>query len=194
MIDNFHEEVATKQNKTFNNLAYGVVWISIVLFGIIGMMGLSALMALNFTVPAVIQTVLFGGIAVLLYLKRDNLRVEYDYTFTNGDLDVAKVFGNSKRKLMTSMKSQTVEAAGMVSDKSFDKMLNDKSIKKHNWFVNREANLSWFYFVKKNERGETVKHCIILELSDEMLTMLKPYLKFGVWQGEKSITGAELAR
>ncbi|MBR0463364.1 MAG: hypothetical protein IJJ23_03155 [Clostridia bacterium] len=194
MLDNFHEEVATKQNKTFDNIAYAFVWISIVVFGIIGMMGLSSLMALQFNISSIVTTLLFGGAAVLLFLKKDNLRIEYDYTFTNGDLDVGKVFGNSRRKLCTSLKIGNVEAAGMVTDPSFQKMLNDKAIKKHNWFVNREANLSYFYFVKKNDKNENVKHCIVLELSDTMLDMVKPYLKFGVWQGTKSISGAELAR
>ena len=35
----------------------------------------------------------------------------------------------------------------------------------------------------ENAKKENVKHAIILELSDEMLAMAKPYLKFGVWQG-----------
>ena len=194
MLDNFHEEVATKQNKTFNNIAYVIVWISIIVFGIIGMMGLSSLMALQFNLGAILMTIFFGGTAVLLFLKKDNLRIEYDYTFTNGDLDVGKVFGNSKRKLMTSLKMQNVEAAGKVTDASFQKMLDDNTIKKHNWFVNREADLTYFYFVKKNDKNENVKHCIILEITDTMLEMCKPYLKFGVWQGTKTISGAELAK
>ena len=194
MIDNFHEEVASKQNKTFSNIAYALVWVSIVIFGIIGMTGLSSLMAMQFDVVTIGTTVLFGGAAVLLFLKRDNLRIEYDYTFTNGDLDVGKVFGNSKRRLMTSLKMANVEAAGKVTDSSFQKILDDNTIKKHNWFVNREADLTYFYFVKKNDKNENVKHCIVLEISDLMLDMCKPYLKFGVWQGQKSISGAELAK
>ena len=47
--------------------------------------------------------------------------------------------------------------------------------------MNREARLTYFYFQKKG-----VKHVIVLELSDEMLDMLRPYLKFGVWQGDNA--------
>ena len=193
-MDNFHEEVASKYNKTPNNILYALCWVAIVLFGILAMIGLSSLMALQFSVAAVVYLLLFGGLAVLLWFKKDNLRVEYDYTFTNGDLDVGKVFGNSKRRLMTSLKMANVEAAGKVTDSSFQKILDDNTIKKHNWFVNREADLTYFYFVKKNDKNENVKHCIVLEISDLMLDMCKPYLKFGVWQGQKSISGAELAK
>ena len=188
-MDNFHEEVASKYNKTFNNLLYALCWVIIVFFGLLAMTGLSALMALRFSVAAVAYTVVFGGLAVLLWFKKDNLRVEYDYTFTNGDLDVGKVFGNSRRRLMTSLPMKNVEAAGLVTHQSFQRYQNDSTVKKHNWFVNREADLTYFYFVKKNDKNENVKHCIILEITDTMLEMCKPYLKFGVWQGENGQVG-----
>ena len=188
-MDNFHEEVASKYNKTPNNILYALCWVAIVLFGILAMIGLSSLMALQFSVAAVVYLLLFGGLAVLLWFKKDNLRVEYDYTFTNGDLDVGKVFGNARRRLMTSLSMKNVEMAGMVTHQSFQRFMNDNSVKKHNWFVNRGAKLSYFYFQKENKKHENLKHVIVLELSDEMLTMLKPYLKFGVWQGETGQVG-----
>ena len=188
-MDNFHEEVATKRNKTFSNIMYALCWVMIVLFGIMAMMGLSQLMALQFSVIAVVYLVFFGGLAFLIWRKKDDLRIEYDYTFTNGDLDVGKVFGNARRRLMTSLSMKNVEMAGMVTHQSFQRFMNDNTVKKHNWFVNREANLSYFYFQKENGKHENIKHVIVLELSDEMLTMLKPYLKFGVWQGENSQVG-----
>ena len=188
-MDNFHEEVASKYNKTPNNILYALCWVAIVLFGILAMIGLSSLMALQFSVAAVVYLLLFGGLAVLLWFKKDNLRVEYDYTFTNGDLDVGKVFGNARRRLMTSLSMKNVEMAGMVTHQSFQRFMNDNSVKKHNWFVNRGAKLSYFYFQKENKKHDNLKHVIVLELSDEMLTMLKPYLKFGVWQGENGQVG-----
>ena len=52
-------------------------------------------------------------------------------------------------------------------------------MKKHNWFLNRDNNLVYFFFNKNN-----VKHLVVLEPSDEMLEMIKSrnYLNFGVWQ------------
>ena len=53
-----------------------------------------------------------------------------------------------------------------------------KDVKKHNWFLNRESNLCYFYFVKNS-----VKHMIVIEPSDEMVEMAKPYMNYGVWHG-----------
>ena len=179
-MDNFHEEVASKYNKTPNNILYALCWVAIVLFGILAMMGLSSLMALQFSIAAVAYLLLFGGLAVLLWFKKDNLRVEYDYTFTNGDLDVGKVFGNARRHLMTSLSMKNVEACGLVTDPSFQRYITMNDVKKHNWFVNRDAVLYYFYFVKNN-----IKHIIVLEISNDMAVMLRPYLPYGVWQGEE---------
>jgi hypothetical protein len=178
-LDNFREEVAAKQNKTLDLLLYGLSWIVMILCAIIAMSNLYAIVGGYFQLAPIIATLVCGGLAALIWFKKDELRVEYDYTFTNGDLDVGKVFGNSRRKLMTSLAMKNVESAGAVTDKSFQRFLNNKDVKKHNWFVNREAHLYYFYFTK-NE----VRHAIVLELSKDMITMIKPYLGFGVWQGE----------
>lgn len=178
MLDNFHEEIAVKRNRTFNSIAYVLCWVAMLLCALFAMMNLSMLTSGAFELVYIIQLLISGALAILIYVKKDNLRIEYDYTFTNGDLDVGKVFGNSRRKLMTSLAMKNVESAGPVTDKSFQRFMNNKDVKKHNWFVNRDAHLYYFYFTK-NE----VRHAIILELSEEMITMLKPYLPFGVWQG-----------
>ena len=187
-MDNFREEVAAKRNRTLSNVAYALAWAAMILSALIAMMFFSSITT-NFGVQTIVGFVVFGGIAALIWFKKDNLRVEYDYTFTNGDLDVGKVFGNARRKLMTSLNMKNVEMAGMVTHQSFQRFMNDNSVKKHNWFVNRGANLSYFYFQKENQKHENLKHVIVLELSDEMITMLKPYLKFGVWQGENAQAG-----
>ena len=72
-----------------------------------------------------------------------------------------------------------VESCGSVNHPSFKRYLSDKTIKKHNWFLNRDNNLVYFFFNKNN-----VKHLVVLEPSDEMLEMIKSrnYLNFGVWQ------------
>lgn len=177
-MDNFHEEVAVKRNRTLNMLAYGFCWVMLVLFGIVALLNFSMVMNGHFDLSIIITTLVCGGLAFLIWRNKEELRVEYDYTFTNGDLDVGKVFGNSRRRLMTSLSMKNVESCGEVTHPSFQRFLTMKDCKKHNWFVNRDAKLYYFYFVK-NE----VKHVIVVELSDEMANMIRPYTGFGVWQG-----------
>ena len=181
-LDNFREEVAVKHNRTLNQILYLLAWVIMVVCTITAMANLTALVGgafrMEYLMDHGLPCLICAVIAVLIWKNKDELRVEYDYTFTNGDLDVGKVFGNSRRKLMTSLAMKNVEAAGPVTDKGFIRFRDNKDVKKHNWFVNRDAHLYYFYFVK-NE----IRHAIILELSPDMVKMLKPYLGFGVWQG-----------
>lgn len=55
------------------------------------------------------MTLLTGGIAVLLFLRRDRIRTEYEYTFTNGQMDFAQVFNNKKRKNLGTMNLKNVK-------------------------------------------------------------------------------------
>ncbi|HIU46088.1 MAG TPA: hypothetical protein IAC59_02390 [Candidatus Fimadaptatus faecigallinarum] len=178
MLDNFKEEVIVKRNKGFNSLMYGLCWVFMVLFGLYALINLSALMNGQFDLFVIISFVLFGGLTYLIWRYKDNYRTEYEYTFTNGDLDVSKVLGNTRRKYLTSLPMKNVESAGRVTDQSFQRYITMKDVKKHNWFLNRDNNLCYFYFVKNS-----VKHIIVVEPSDEMVEMAKPYLNYGVWHG-----------
>jgi len=189
-ITQSHEETARRHNQTPGLIFTGFCWIAFFVSALIAMIFLQGLFNLigsgQFTIQgflmSLLLTAVFGGIAFLFWRGEDKMRVEYDCTFTpvsggNADLDVARVMGNSRRKPMTSLPLKNVESAGAVDAPAFQRYLQMKDVKVHNWFVNREANLYFFYFVKAN-----VKHMIVLELKDEMISCVKPYLGMGVWQ------------
>lgn len=185
-----HEETARRQNQVPGMIFTGFSWVVFFLSALIAfttLQGLITSIAENgFNATAVLVNVaivaVFAGLAYLCWRNKDRMRIEYDYTFTpitggTADLDIAQVMGNSRRRLMTSLSLKTVESAGPVDAPAFQRYLGMKEVKKHNWFVNREAKLYYFYFVK-NE----AKHLVVVELRDEMLDYVLPYLGMGVWQ------------
>ena len=119
-----------------------------------------------------------GGAAFLVYRWKDTLRVEYDYTFTNGALDISSVLNNRRRRYLCAMDTQDVVRCGPATGPAFERTLKEPGIKVHNWFVNREAKLFYFYFQKKG-----VKHVAVMELNDEMIAVIrsKNYLPMGTW-------------
>ena len=179
-MDFFLEEVVTKRNRTLNSIIYGMNWLFIVIFGIIAMISFSSLSSFDFSEwpTKVITLVIFGGGAVLMFLKKENLQMEYEYTFTNGDLDIARVLGNKKRRNMTNLTLKSVEACGSVAHQSFQRYASMKEVKKHNWFLNREADLIYLYFIKSS-----LKHLVIIEPSEKMFGYIKQYLPRGVFNG-----------
>ena len=177
MMDNFKEDVVSSRNRLLPNILYVVSWVMIVLFGVYAMLLLQVVFY-DFNVSALIMTVASAALAVFLFLYKDNLKLEYEYTFTNGTLDFAKVLRSARRKELGSMNVANVSACGHVAHDSFRRFLAQKDVEKKNWFLNRDGNLFYFYYVKENK-----KHMIIIEPSEEMVGMIVRYVQPGVYQG-----------
>lgn len=184
-MDDFLEQVAIRRRQGAFTLLYYVCWLNVIIFGITAAFSLTSIIGINpetggmsFSFINLVMALACGGIAFLLWRGSDMCRVEYDYTFTNGTLDVSRVLNNKRRKYLTALEMKEVIRCGPAQGQAFMKTLNEPGIKRHNWFVNREANLYFFYFVKKG-----VKHVIIVELSDKMIALIrsKSYLQRGVW-------------
>lgn len=175
-MDHFMEEVVVRHKRGLNDLLYILANILMVITALLGVMSFQ-MMFMQFSVYVLIETLVFLGIAVLLFLRRDRLRTEYEYTFTNGDLDFAQVFNNQKRKTLGTMRVKNVEAFGPVDSNGFRKLINMPGLKRRNWFLNRDAKLYYFYYQK-----ESAKNIIILEPSEELVEMIRKYLPHGAYQ------------
>ena len=188
MMDDFLEQIAVKRNNVLNNVIYILSWVARLAFAVIGVVSLSGVIGVNyetggmaFSLQALITAVVAGGIAFLIWRSADNLRIEYDYTFTNGNLDVSRVMNNKRRRYLTALEMKDVIRCGPAEGPAFKKTLAEPGVKVHNWFVNRGAKLTFFYFQRSG-----VKHVIVLELDDEMLALVRSrkYLPQTAWYNE----------
>ena len=175
-MDHFLEEVVVKQKNTLNRILYYFSWVVMIFAALVASMTLSSL-TMQFNWFSVVVILLSAGIAVYTWFFHDRLLTEYEYTFTNGALDFAEVYNNKKRKSLGSLNVRNVEAFGKVSSSSFQRYLNTPGIKRMNWFLNREAELYYFYFTKESD-----KKMIILEPSDEMVGYIRQYLPHGAYR------------
>ena len=82
-----------------------------------------------FDIFPIIVMLISGGLAYGAYVLKNNQRIEYDYTFTNGILDIAKIINNSKRKKLLSLDVKEFEVVAPISDEGFKRMLNHKGIR-----------------------------------------------------------------
>ena len=175
-MDHFLEEVVVKQRNTVNRIAYYLSWIVMIVSALIAMFMLQVIFQ-QFDVVTLIMTLAFAGIAVYIFFFHDKLLTEYEYTFTNGALDFAEVYNNKRRKSLGSLNVKTVDAFGKVSSGSFQRYLKTPNVKRMNWFLNREAELYYFFFSKDSN-----KKMIIFEPSEEMVGMIKQYIPHGIYQ------------
>ena len=176
IMDHFLEEVVVKHKNTLNRILYYFSWVVMVFAALVASMTLSSL-TMQFNWFSVVVILLSAGIAVYTWFFHDRLLTEYEYTFTNGALDFAEVYNNKKRKSLGSLNVRNVEAFGKVRSSSFQRYLNTPGIKRMNWFLNREAELYYFYFTKESD-----KKMIILEPSEEMVGYIRQYLPHGAYR------------
>ena len=175
-MDHFKEEIIVKKNRGLDEVLYFTSVVIMVIMALIAVMQLQVVLA-AFNVMSLVVLLISGGIAALLFLRRDRLRTEYEYTFTNGEMDFAMVFNNQKRKSLGTMRVKNVEAFGPVNSSAFQRYITMPGIKRDNWFLNRGAELYYFYFVKDGN-----KRIIIMEPTEELVEMIKKYLQRGAWQ------------
>ena len=181
-MDHFLEEVVVKHKKTLNEIAYYLSWVIIVVTGLVAVMNLWTVFymimgQIPFNLFAVIELLVSAGICAFTFFNHNKLRTEYEYTFTNGIMDFAQVFNNMKRKSLGSLDLKKIDAAGPVNGKAFQRYITMKDVKQSQWFLNREAELVFFYFSK-----DSSKRIIVCEPSEEMTGLIKQYLPFGAWQ------------
>ena len=176
-MDNFKEDIVSKRSNVLNNIMYAVCWVLVVGFGMYALMMFQVVLVAFSFLPLAL-TFMSAAAAVLLFFLKDQLKVEYEYTFTNGTLDFARVMRSARRKELGSMNIKNVSACGHVAHESFRRFLSMKDVDKKNWFLNRDGNLFYFYYVKENK-----KHMIIIEPTEEMVEMFRHYLPAGVYQG-----------
>ena len=169
------EEIVVKKNRGLQDMMFYLANVVMVLSALLGFMMLQVVFT-GFSVALVVQLVLLLGIAVLLFLYRDRLRTEYEYTFTNGELDFAQVYNNKKRKNLGTMRVKNVDSFGPVESDHFRRLVNAPNTKTSNWFLNRGAKLYYFYYVK-----ESVRKVIVFEPSDDLVAFIKKYLPHGVY-------------
>ncbi len=175
-MDRFLEESVRKHKRMMEEIMYYLSWAMMLISAVLAFMFLNFLL-LGFDVATLVSTLVFGGIAVYLFLFHDRLRTEYDYTFTNGSIDFAMVFNNKKRKSLGSLDVSKVDAFGKVSSGSFHRHISAPNVKQLRWFLNRDAELYYFAFSKEGK-----KSVIVFEPSEQMVDYIRHYLPFGAYQ------------
>lgn len=121
------------------------------------------------TTALIIQIVVFLVIAILLFLtgalfkvKKHKFFLSYDYTYVNGELRLAKVIHDRKRKILYRLLDEQILQIGRVGSDSYDKLKHSPDCKEEILTPNEEAadEKEFFYIQAATKVG---KRLLILE-------------------------------
>lgn len=185
-MDVFVEQVVSRKRRGLCDILFYGCWALLVACGLVGLSGLMNILytsadgGLGFRPLAIGMAVVFLGAAFLLWRTSMRLRTEYDYSFTNGVLDVARVLNGRKRVYLTSFDVRDLRAAGEESSSAFQSCARQSGVQIHRWYLNKEAEKYFFFFEKKG-----AWHLVVLELNEEMEKTIfnRRYLSAEVWDG-----------
>lgn len=96
-MDNFYEQLVTTHKSATYSMANNGMYVA----GFLGLLMLGSM--------SIIPAVAMLAIAVGLFFAKKNLYVEYEYDFTNGDIDIDKIIEMKSRKRVVSFSAKDIE-------------------------------------------------------------------------------------
>ena len=109
-----------------------------------------------------------------------NKNVEYEYDYTNGSLEIAKIINNEKRKKIVTIESaeiKLVAAMGTNESLKFDHV----QLKTYDCSAHDEEQKDYILVAHSEAKGNDFK--VLFTPSDKLLTAMEKYNKRDIYRG-----------
>jgi hypothetical protein len=158
-MDKFHEQLLRTQKNALYRLLSIYMYVSIFLVLATVMLALSGAFRL------LILTVLFAGTYFFARIMRDRQYREYEYIFTNGNLQIDVIYNMKKRKTLYDVDIKDLEEFGKESEVNPGN--NAKRVICFPWSCKEEK-----YILLMNKSG---KQAVYIAPNEELLKLIKIY-------------------
>lgn len=167
-MDIFIEQLVIKQKDNSDRLKeMGIIFLSVFIF-VFAFMASRMFRSFSVLLLAVAVGALFGG----FYLLK-KINIEFEYIFTNGELDIDKIIARSSRKNLVNVNVKSFEKFGIYSLKKREQFKNEQFKKIFAGDSLKNNDLYYATFNMKNQRGR----CLLIFTPDEkVLSQIKKYL------------------
>lgn len=113
-MDKFHEQLLTTRKSPL----FTLMNVFMIFFGFLSVMALSILTG-GFNTVILAVFLICAAVAVGAYFLRDKMYKEYEYTFTNGNLQIDIIYNMKKRKVIFDKDVKDFEEFGRLNGKGF---------------------------------------------------------------------------
>ena len=154
-----------------DNFRYKFFFAFAVVFSLSGISSLVVIFSsfMNLTTVSafdVISLVLAWALAAFFYIKKDDMKIEYDYIIEDDHLIIAKIRNLTSRKEIINIPVSAFKRLDTYNENNFREL----DAKKYNCSLNSDAER----YVLHYERGE--RCAIVFEPNEELLKMIKKEL------------------
>ena len=173
--DVFHEEIVIRKNQGIFNVLYILFNVFMYIFALFTMFGFQGILQSIGDTTTLVNSLLpflgFAALTVGIYFYKGNFKMDYEYSFTNGILDIAKVKNNKSRKEILSINTKVeLESIAPILTNEFNKYQSMKDIKRINAWLNRDMK-KYYAIIRKDKQ----KIMLIFEPSEKFVATLKKY-------------------
>lgn len=188
-MEQYYEQSVAGQRNAKGSLIYALFWLLIVIFVTAAMIFASNIFVdstrtLTYTDRDVLEvnwlSVLGAALCLLpagiLFVRKDYLRMEYDYILQSNILEICGVMNRRRRKVLARIDLGLVKMAGIARDDG--SLPGENNLRKHNWYA--QACRYYIVYMKEN-----IRHAALLELDEHLAELIRRQLPVGVWRNEK---------
>lgn len=105
-----------------------------------------------------------AGVIYFMYNIIISINLEYEYIFTNGELDVDKIIAARRRRRVTSLNARAIEIMASVNSDKIEKYLKDSSIKRK-YACTSPEDKGVYFVIYSDEKN---KNMLIFNPNDEI--------------------------
>lgn len=165
MQDIFIEYLVKRQRTPKTALLKALLVLAAVIVAVAAMMFSGALGPFSMISPLLVVGAFYGA-----YYLITSMNVEYEYSVTNGELDVDQITAQRKRKRLVSINCKQVEAFGRYKAAEHQ----GKSYQTKLYLCDHIDNPDlWYCVTRLKESGQTL---VVFNASQKMLDGIKPFL------------------
>ncbi len=178
MIENIYEQSVVNENNGKVQMmffTYGALSIIFFFMAVIGLFAFTGATGVNWiTLALIIPGVFFG---VFFWRKKDEAYLEYEYAYTCGDLEIAKIINAKRRKTLCRFECSNIEVFGKTTAANYPRYASMQNTKKLYATFNKKPSDKVYYAFYTGKRGKVLLH---FEPDEEMFRYIKKHLKIQI--------------
>lgn len=167
-MDIFFEQIVFKKlNTTQKILKIAIIIVSIILICSLFAFGIASITSIF--APIIFVATVGVGYGTIWYVKR--MYIEYEYAITNGDFDIDRIIGKSKRERVISTNCKDFEEIGIYDERSM-RRLKPMEFDAKVVAANLDEEGIWYIIVNHQKAGRVL---IYIQPNEKIITALKKF-------------------
>ncbi len=175
MIENIYEQSIVNDNDAKTQTKYfflggiSIIFFCVAFFSLIGFTGGTQVewSMLLITVPTI-------ALGVFFWRKKDEAYLEYEYAYTCGDLEIAKIINQKRRKTLCKFACSDIETIGKITASNYSRYASMPNAKKIYATFKKKGGDNVYFAFYTGKKGKVVLH---FEPDEELLKFIKKHLR-----------------